>query len=178
MAEPRKIGEILDPALARLDTTDQARAYGVWARAAGDAVAANARPRSFARGVLTVECASSIWAQELTYLGGQLLARMNELDPAHPVERFRFVARRSPAPAPSPPGGRPAGSSPQENEPAASKKAGRDGTLHPADLVAAQRSADQIGDERLREAIRAALGAAAAESPQNPSSGSSVNHKK
>ncbi len=75
----------------------------MWARAAGDAVAANARPRSFARGVLTVECASSIWAQELTYLGGQLLARMDELDPAHPVERFRFVTRRSPAPAPSPP---------------------------------------------------------------------------
>ncbi len=107
--EPRKIGEILDPALARLDTSDQARAYGAWARAAGDAVAANARPRSFARGVLTVECASSIWAQELTYLGGQLLARMNELDPAHPVERFRFVTGVARARA-EPPGGAPAGS--------------------------------------------------------------------
>jgi len=178
MAEPRKIGEILDPALARLGTSDQARAYGVWARAAGDAVAANARPRSFARGVLTVECTSSIWAQELTYLGGQLRARMNELDPAHPVERFRFVTRRSPAPAQSPPEEAPTGSSPQENEPAASKESKRDGTLDPADLAAARQGADQVGDERLREAIRAALEAAAAEPPQDPPGGSSVNHKK
>mgnify|MGYP005839656629 CR=1 FL=1 len=74
-------------------TSDQARAYGVWARAAGEPVGANARPRSFARGVLTVECASSVWANELTYLTGQLLARMTELDPGHPVERLRFVSR-------------------------------------------------------------------------------------
>ena len=171
-SEPRKIGEILDPALARIDTSDQARAYGAWARAAGDAVAANARPRSFARGVLTVECASSIWAQELTYLCGQLLARMNELDPAHPVQRFRFVARRSPAPpleaVPEP---ATEGAPAQENEPAASKKSRRDGIIHRADLEAAQRVADEVGDERLRKAILAALGAASEEPPRNPEGG-------
>ena len=92
--------------------------------------------------MLTVECTSSIWAQELTYLGGQLLARMKELDPGpHPVERFRFVTRRSPAPAESHPEEALAGCPPQENEPAAPKSSRRDGTLHPADLAAAQRSA-------------------------------------
>ena len=50
--------------------------------------------------------------------------------------------------------------------------------IDPADLDAAQRGADQVGDERLREAILAALGAAAAEPPQSPPSGSSVNQKK
>jgi type IV secretory pathway VirB10-like protein len=191
MGEPRKIGEILNPALARLDTTDQARAYGLWTRAAGDTVAANARPRSFARGVLTVECASSIWAQELTYLGGQLLARMSELDPAHPVQRLRFVTRHSPAPPPDPssspeppppppgPSGEPATGSPtQEEEPVASNESKRDGTIDRADLAAAQAGAREVGDERLREAIRAALDAAADGSAQGPPSGSSVNQKK
>ena len=186
MGEPRKIGEILNPALARLDTTDQARAYGLWARAAGDAVAANARPRSFARGVLTVECASSMWAQELTYLGGHLLARMSELDPAHPVQRLRFVARHSPVPPPEPPGAplpRPSsepatGPSTQEDEPAVSKKSRRDGTIDRADLAAAEAGAREVGDERLREAIRAALDAAADGSAQGPLPGPSVNQKK
>ena len=178
-SDPRKIGEILNPALARLDTSDQARAYGAWARAAGDPVAASARPRSFARGVLTVECASSIWAQELTYLGGQLLARMTELDPAHPVQRFRFVTRRSPAPPPDtgPPAARESAQA-QEDEPAAAKKSRRDGTINGADLEAAQRVADEVGDERLRKAILAALGAASSEPPQSTEGGSSVNQKK
>ena len=101
--DPRKIGEILDPPWrGSTRATRRGRTARGRARPATP-VAANARPRSFARGVLTVECASSIWAQELTYLGGQLLARMNELDPAHPVQRFRFVTRRSPAPAAGPP---------------------------------------------------------------------------
>jgi len=160
--------------LTRLDTSDQARAYGAWTRAAGDPVAANARPRSFARGVLTVECASSIWAQELTYLGGQLLARMTELDPAHPVQRFRFVTRRSPAPPPAPC----AGSPPQESEPAAPNKSRRDEAIQRADLEAAERDAEKVGDERLRHAILAALEAATDEPPASPPGGSSVNQKK
>jgi hypothetical protein len=165
--------------LSRIDTSDQARAYGAWARAAGDTVAANARPRSFARGVLTVECASSIWAQELTYLGGQLLARMSELDPAHPVRRFRFVTRRSPAPSPGTgPAEAEEGATTQENEPAAAKKSRRDGTIHGADLETAQRVADEVDDERLRKAILAALEAASPEPPRGAEGGSSVNQKK
>ena len=178
-SEPRRIGEILDPTLSRIDTSDRARAYGAWARAAGDTVAANARPRSFARGVLTVECVSSIWAQELTYLGGQVLARMNELDPAHPVRRFRFVTRRSPAPPPdTDPRAAREGAPAQENEPAAAKRLKRDGTIHGTDLEAAQRIADEVGDERLRSAILAALGAASPEPPRSAEGGSPVNQKK
>ena len=195
MGDPRKIGEILNPALTRLGTSDQAQAYGAWARAAGDTVTANARPRSFARGVLTVECVSSIWAQELTYLGGQLLARMSELDPAHPVQRFRFVTRRSPAadgdepvsqldariPEGAASGPSPAvaaGLSSQELGAAASNHSRRDGTIHRADLDAARRGADEVGDERLQKAILAALGAAAVEKPQSATGGPFVNHKK
>jgi hypothetical protein len=166
----RKISEILDPALARIDTSDQGRAYAAWARAAGDTVAANARPRSFARGVLTVECASSIWAQELTYLGGQLLARMNELDAEHPVERFRFVTRRSPAPSIDPSG--------QEEGVPAAKSARRDARIEPADLEAARAVAGTVGDERLRRTIETALQAASPPSPPGAPGGPHVNPKK
>lgn len=151
--------------------------------------------------MLTVECASSIWAQELTYLGGEMLVRMTELDPAHPVKRLRFMTRRSPAadgdeppamataapqPADPPPRGGPrpspaapfAGSPPQDRGAPASNRSRRGGTTHRADVDAAQQGARQVGDERLREAIVAALGAAAAEPPEGSPGGPSVNQKK
>ncbi len=96
MSELRRLGEIISPTLSKLETSDGARAYGLWARAAGDPIAANARPRRFARGLLTVECSSSIWANELTYLAPQLLTRMAELEPGGPVQRLRFVTSRVP----------------------------------------------------------------------------------
>ena len=96
MSELRRIGDIINPALSKLETSDGARAYGLWARAAGDPVAVNARPRRFARGLLTIECASSVWANELTYLTPQILARMAELEPENPVQRLRFVTAREP----------------------------------------------------------------------------------
>jgi hypothetical protein len=131
------------PALDRLATSEQARAYAAWARAAGDQVAAGAHPRGFARGVLTVECASSVWANELTYLGGRIIARMDELQPGHPVKRFRFVvARRDPR---------------QEDEPAMTKRDTRDNRPAPGELSEARARAEGVRDQRLRAAIEAAL---------------------
>ena len=95
-SDPKRLGDILSAALGRMATSDQARAYAAWARAAGEQVASGARPRHFSRGVLTVECTSSVWANELTYLGGQILRRMDEIAPGHPVKRFRFVIERAP----------------------------------------------------------------------------------
>ncbi|HQG02748.1 MAG TPA: DUF721 domain-containing protein [Thermoleophilia bacterium] len=154
--------------MTRLDTDDRARAYGVWARAAGDTVAAHARPRSLMRGVLTVECASSIWAQELTYLGPHLLARMSEFDPGHPVERFRFVTCRSPVA----PGGAQDGASP------ASKKSGRDARISITGLEAAKEAAESVADDRLRRAIETALAAASGQPSPSPPDESSVNREK
>ncbi len=85
------------PALDRLATSDEARAYAAWARAVGDPVTGGTRPKAFRRGQLTIECASSVWANELTYLGPQILRRMEEVAPGHPVKRFRFVVGRLPA---------------------------------------------------------------------------------
>jgi hypothetical protein len=94
---------------------------------------------------------------------------MGELDPAHPVRRFRFVARRSPAPAETPP--------PQDDAPPASNLSRRDFGIDRADLDAAQRVAETIGDERLRQTILAALGAAGKQPPQGPLRGTPVNPK-
>jgi hypothetical protein len=91
---PRRLGEVITPALDRLAGGEEARAYRAWARAVGEPVASGTRPKAFRRGQLTVECASSVWANELTYLGPQILRRMDEVAPGHPVERFRFVVGR------------------------------------------------------------------------------------
>jgi len=153
-AEPRRLGDIINPALERLATSDQARAYGAWARAAGDQVASGARPRHFARGVLTVECASSVWANELTYLGGQLLARMDEVAPGHPIKKFRFVVA--------------AGAPRQEQEPAVAKEQSREDGPATEDLEGARAQAEGVCDRRLRAAIEAALRGSLGE-PAGPS---------
>ena len=96
---PRRLGDIITPSLDKLAGGDEARAYAAWARAVGDPVSGGTRPKAFRRGQLTVECASSVWANELTYLGPQILRRMDEVAPGHPVTRFRFIVGRLPAPS-------------------------------------------------------------------------------
>lgn len=155
-ALPVRLGDILNPALDRLATSEQARAYAAWARASGDQVASGARPRHFARGVLTVECSSSVWANELTYLSGQLLRRMDEVAPGHPVKRFRFVIERAER---------------QGEEPPAPKEEAQHGAPAPADLEEAREQAEGVRDERLRAAIEAALRATSKEAGDAPREG-------
>ena len=152
-AAPRRLGDIINPALARMATSEQARAYGAWARAAGDQVASGAHARHFARGVLTVECNSSVWANELTYLGGQLLARLDEVAPGHPIKRFRFVVAGAAVK--------------QEDEPAAAKNECRHQRFAPPDLEGARAQAEGVRDQRLRAAIEAVLGGSTGE-PEPP----------
>jgi hypothetical protein len=156
-SDPKRLGDILSSALGRIATSDQARAYAAWARAAGGQVASGARPRHFSRGVLTVECTSSVWANELTYLGGQILRRMDEIAPGHPVKRFRFVVERA---APR-----------QEEEPPAAKEDSGHEWPAPPDLDGARAQAEGVRDERLRAAIDAALRASSTESPETPCDG-------
>lgn len=94
MPEFSRLGDILNAALARVANSDEARAYRAWARAAGGDVVAVTRPRRLTRGTLTVECESSAWANELTYLTGVLLERLSADDPDTPVKALRFVVGR------------------------------------------------------------------------------------
>ncbi len=58
--------------------TDLAAAQTVWPEVVGEAIAAAAEPVSEREGVLTVRCVSATWAQELTLMEADLLARLRE----------------------------------------------------------------------------------------------------
>jgi hypothetical protein len=157
LTDPRRIGDILSPALDRLAISDQVRAFRAWSRASGVQVASGARPRAFSRGVLTVECSSSVWANELTYLGGEILRRMDEVAAGHPVRRFRFVVERAVAS--------------RDDEAPETTSGLRGDRLASADLQGALEKAEGVRDARLRAAIEGALGASAGESPGTPGDG-------
>jgi hypothetical protein len=133
--------------------SEEARAYLAWTRASGAAVAAVTAPRSLSGGVLTIACPSSIWANELTYLGPEILQRMNELSPGHAVKRFRFIV--SPLPGASSGEG-------EENEKMTSVTTVKGLPL--TELDGAHVAAAGIRDEHLSRAVRGALAAAAAKS--------------
>lgn len=93
--EPRLVRDILESEMTRLAGSDRARAYRAWARVSVPPVSLATRPAGFNNGVLLVECESSVWANELTLLSAQILARMHEVAPGHPVARVRFVVGRA-----------------------------------------------------------------------------------
>jgi predicted nucleic acid-binding Zn ribbon protein len=64
----------------------------VWLEAVGPAIAAEASPSAERRGVLTVSCAASVWAQELDLMGPMIMARLNELLETHAIERMRCIS--------------------------------------------------------------------------------------
>lgn len=132
--------EILRPAVQQLTGSDQARAFAAWRNACGSSLAVCARPASFFNGVLTVECPSSTWVNELTYLSREIMDRMRALAPDHPVTRLRFVVA-----APPTADGRERSFAP------ASRRLTR------AALGDAFDAAHGVADDRLRWAIEAAL---------------------
>ena len=171
---PRRLGDIITPSLDKLAGGDEARAYAAWARAVGEPVSGGTRPKAFRRGQLTIECASSVWANELTYLGPQILRRMDEVAPGHPVERFRFVVGRLPAPPDAELGGPEPGSKGARGEgsqPFAAKEKRQHDRPAPDAHDAARAQAEGVHDGRLRAAIEAALGRSSAEPPEAPGRG-------
>ena len=67
----------------------------LWASVVGPAIAAESEPVSERDGVVTVACESSVWAQELELLGGDLRTRLNaELGRGERVRKLRFTVSR------------------------------------------------------------------------------------
>jgi predicted nucleic acid-binding Zn ribbon protein len=64
----------------------------VWPQAVGEAVAAQAHPSAEREGVVTVTCASSVWAQELTLMAPELTERLNTALGSEFVRELRFRA--------------------------------------------------------------------------------------
>jgi predicted nucleic acid-binding Zn ribbon protein len=90
MADFTRLGDIVAKAMDRVIQSDEARAYRGWIEAAGHEVAAVTRPRRFARGLLTIECESATWANELSYLTPMILESLAAVDPETPVKKLRF----------------------------------------------------------------------------------------
>ena len=76
---PRSLTSALERLTATLaPASTLARVQQVWEQAAGSALATAAKPTAERAGVLTVVCASSVWAQELDLMGPELLRSLNQ----------------------------------------------------------------------------------------------------
>jgi predicted nucleic acid-binding Zn ribbon protein len=63
-----------------------------WPQAAGELVCGQAHPSAERDGVVTVTCSSSVWAQELTLMAPELMARLNDASGGENVRELRFRA--------------------------------------------------------------------------------------
>ena len=77
--------------------TGLAAIQSTWVAAVGEQLAAVATPVSERSGTLTIECADSVWAQELDLMQAQLLERLREAlgDKAPAALKFRLKPDRS-----------------------------------------------------------------------------------
>jgi hypothetical protein len=96
---PELVGNLLERAR---ETTRRAAGRAVdaeaWRRAVGPRIAERATPAGLKHGVLSVEVASSVWAQELSFLERELVARLAVVGVTVTALRFRVrpSARRDP----------------------------------------------------------------------------------
>lgn len=65
----------------------------VWEEAVGAGIAAVASPVTERDGILTVECDSSVWAEELTLMEPKIRSRLASLLADEPPSRIRFRSR-------------------------------------------------------------------------------------
>jgi predicted nucleic acid-binding Zn ribbon protein len=72
--------------------TTLAEVQRVWAKAVGEAIAAEARPTAERSGTVTVSCSASVWAQELDLMAPQIVARLNAELARCSVQRLRCIA--------------------------------------------------------------------------------------
>ena len=90
---PRPLSFALDRVRDELEPeTLLAEVQRAWRDAVGAAIAGEAQPTSERRGVVTVSCSASVWAQELDLMAPHILDRLNELIRSGRVARLRCVA--------------------------------------------------------------------------------------
>jgi predicted nucleic acid-binding Zn ribbon protein len=94
---PRPIATALDRLTSELaPATLLAEVQRAWPAAAGEAFAAQSEPVAERGGVVTVACASAVWAQELDLLSERVVARLNEGLGRPAVQGLRPQARSRP----------------------------------------------------------------------------------
>lgn len=94
---PRHLSVALRAALPKTQPAGLlAAVQAAWPGVAGELLAGSAAPVSEHDGVITVDCESSVWAQELELLGPDLAERLNAAVSAGQVARLRFVVGSAP----------------------------------------------------------------------------------
>ena len=87
---PRPVGLALDSVTASIaPATLLAEVQRVWPQVAGERFARAAEPVSERDGVITVACASAVWAQELDLLSERVIEGLNETLGRPAVRRLR-----------------------------------------------------------------------------------------
>jgi predicted nucleic acid-binding Zn ribbon protein len=91
--EPRGIGAAIGLLTRELEPqTLLAAVQRAWPEAVGEAVAAVASPTGTRKGTVVVTCESAVWAQELTLMAPDLVARLNARIDGEPVAGLRCQA--------------------------------------------------------------------------------------
>jgi predicted nucleic acid-binding Zn ribbon protein len=87
---PRSLGAAFDTLSRELaPQTLLAEVQRAWPQAVGPVIAAQAKPTSERRGVLTISCSASVWAQELDLMSAEILERLNERLEGAEITRLR-----------------------------------------------------------------------------------------
>ncbi|MDH3199812.1 MAG: DUF721 domain-containing protein [Myxococcales bacterium] len=84
------LGKLLKSVYPAPDQLEAARAFAWWSRSVPPRVLEHARPVKLFHGVLIVHVSSSVWANELHYLGEDLLQQIRKHVPDSGIEKLRF----------------------------------------------------------------------------------------
>ena len=89
---PTRVGDLLDQVLKQRGVGTQIRRVGAldaWAEAVGEKIASVTHAKAVVASTLFVEVRSSAWLQELSFMKGALLERVNEqLEKDGAIERI------------------------------------------------------------------------------------------
>lgn len=84
------LGKLLQAVYPAPDEFAVARTFAWWSRSVPPRVLEHARPVKLSHGVLIVHVSSSVWANELHYLGEDFLQRIRQHVPNSGVKKLRF----------------------------------------------------------------------------------------
>lgn len=85
--------------LAGVELSLEERIQGAWVQAVGKRIAGHARAGALAGSLLIVEVDDEVWQRQLSFLGDQILARLNQTLGGQMVSRIQFrlsLPRRMP----------------------------------------------------------------------------------
>ena len=96
----QRIDEILYRALKKRHVpfrSEDRRLLDVWLKAAGPQIASQSRPENLKRDVLFVKVSSPVWMQQLHFLKGELIEKVNALMEKASVKDIRFSIGQLPS---------------------------------------------------------------------------------